>query len=510
MSNLCSALISGVRAFDARGLVFDGQRTDIAIADGKITAVSQHSTTPKPKAATVIDAHNLIAAPGFVNGHQHSHELPFRGCSERMPLEVWMTSVRPDPPLPLSAEDVFLRTAVVAAEALKTGTTTICDDVAIDPVSYPEHLDAVARAYEAAGIRAFVGPTLFDRHFAQSVPFVAEVLPLEARSRIEDASRKLPKPSELLAALGRFAIEWERRGGLVSAIAAPSAPQRCSRALLSSTSDLAGSNSLPILTHVLETRVQAVMAQEEYGKSFVQLLDECGLLRPGTSLIHANWISSWDIEKLAKSGASVQHNPMSNLKLGSGVAPLRKLLDAGINVSVASDGCGSIETIDLAPSIGLAGLLSTLRGEPDCWLTAGDAFEAATLGGARSLNLGSELGRLEVGQMADIVLYRSDRPPFLPINDLLRQFVYGGTCATIDSVFVNGRLVVQKGVLLTLNEDDLAERLSEMHARIGPDIARARAAAGKLAPYMRAIWDRCECTELRKRFSPVGTGPRLQ
>jgi guanine deaminase len=423
--------------------------------------------------------------PGYVNGHQHSHELLHRGRSEKIPLEEWMTSVRPARSLPLTERDIYTRTLAVAAEALRSGTTTICDDVGIDPFRQPEHLRAVANAYQDAGIRAFVGPTLFDVPFARAVPFAIEELPQAAVALFEEAATAAPQRAALLAAFVAFAKKWA--GRRVQAIAAPSAPQRCSPDLLRAIRALGDSLELPVIMHLLETRVQAVGAAISKEGGWVAELDRLGFLKPKTSLIHGVWLSALDVDLIARSGTSVQHNPLSNLKLGSGVAHVRKLLDAGVNVSLGSDGCGSIETLSLQPNVAAAALLSTLRGEPESWLSAAEAFRAATIGGAVALGIEHEIGSIAPGYRADLVLYRLDRPPLTPLNDPLRQLVFGDAGAAVASVIVDGRLVFHDGRLLTIDEDRLDAELQEMHARMMPFVVEAERAAAALAPAMRRI-----------------------
>lgn len=493
-------VIAGVRLMDQPGPF------DIEIVGGAISAARPSG---EPVAGSdVIDGRDRLAVAGFVNGLQHSHELYFRGMSERLPLEEWMLSVRPVEPLPLAPEDVYWRTLAVAAEALRTGTTTICDDVGIDPAGQPELLAAVVEAYADAGIRALVGPTLFDVPFARAVPFAQEELPTEVLAAMEQAAARGPDAATRLAAFRRFAGDRQQCGEIVQAIAAPSAPQRCSPDFLMSIRAIADELLIPVMTHVLETRVQAVGAQVGFGKTMVAHLDALGFLKPRTSLIHGVWLSRDDMQRIARSGATVQHNPWSNLKLGSGVAAVRALLDAGVNVSLGSDGCGSIETASLQPTIAAAALLSTLRGAPVQWLSSREAYEAATLGGARALGLEEKIGRIAPGYRADIVLHRLDRAPFQPLNDAVRQLVFGDAAAAVDSVMVDGRLVMQKGRLTSIDEDALQEGLTAAHARLKPHLDAARAAAQALQPALRRIGCRCNAIPLAGDYPPALLEPR--
>lgn len=494
-------VISSVRLCDGNVALAPSGLADITIADGIIASVTPHGAGPLQ--GDILDGRDRLAVPGFVNGHQHSHEMFFRGRSEKLPLEQWMTSVRPQRPLPLTENDVYLRSLAVAAEALRTGTTTICDDVDINPAERPDLLAALVRAYEDSGIRAFIGPTLFDVPFAHAVPFAAEEIPPDILAALASAAAGVPKPQATLAAFRSFAEDLSARAGRVCAIAAPSAPQRCTPDFLCAVRAMADGLDLPLMIHVLETRVQAVSAQLSYGTSMIAHLDRLSFLKPKTSLIHGVWLSKDDIAMIAQSSASVQHNPWSNLKLGSGVAPVRALIDAGVNISLGSDGCGSVETLSLRPSVAAAALLSTLRGAPDRWLSAREAFHAATLGGAKALGLEGEIGRISPGYRADLVLYRLDQPPFLPLNDPLRQLVFGDSSAAVASVIVDGRLVFHEGRMLTVDEAALYAGLSEAHARLKPQLAEAEREAAKLGPAMQAIRCRCHAIKLHGDYAPA-------
>lgn len=504
MSSTEAITIQNVRAL--RGADFRTDLVDLFIEGGTIKAV----TAPAARApeGVVLDGRHRLAVPGFINGHQHSHELFFRGRSEKRFLEAWMTSVRPARGLPLTPDDVYWRTLAVAAEALASGTTTIVDDVGIDPLREAEHLDAAVQAYRDSGIRALIGPTLFDIPFAEALPFAREELPADLFGGVETSGDR-PTIEDKLAAFRDFA---RRLGtGRVRAVACPSAPQRCTPDLLRMVRRCADDLGLPVLIHVQETRLQAADARLRFGGSMVGHLDRLDFLKPGTTLIHAVWLDDREIALLARTGAGVQHDPWSNLKLGSGAAPVRALLDAGVNVSLGSDGCGSVETVSLQPSLAAAPLLSALRGLPETWLSAREALGMATTAGARAFGLEREIGAIEPGRSADLVLYRLDRPPFVPLNDPVRQLVFGDARGAVDTVIVEGRVVVAGGRLQTIDEDRLAAEVAARHARLLPAIEAAEAEAARLEPAMRRIFCRCLAVPLpgvhAARFEARPAGP---
>ena len=175
-----------------------------------------------------------------------------------------------------------------------------------------------------------------------------------------------------------------------------------------------------------------VTGQLWYGCTPLEYLHQIGFMKPNTQFIHGIWLKPNEIDILAKTGVSVQHNPGSNLKVGSGLAPIRALLDAGVNVSMGTDGCGSIEGTDMQNALYLCGLLHKLRGDHTKWVGATEALHAATVGGARALGRGRDLGAIEAGRTADLTAYRLDSIPFTPLNNAVSQLVFSAAyCASL-------------------------------------------------------------------------------
>ncbi|MCA1770676.1 MAG: amidohydrolase [Halomonas sp.] len=488
-----------------RALAEDGSRVlpepvDIVIENGEIRDV--RPTGSAPPEGEPVDAHHTLAVPGFINGHHHSHENFHKGRYDRLPLELWMNYVRPPKPLPLTAEDIYLRTLVGASQALLSGTTCIVDDFNASPVLHPEHVEAALAAYEDIGIRALLGPTLFDVPFHQSVPFIQEECSAETLASL--APGKVTSPAEYLRFVESLAAGRHPRANRVGVLLAPSAPQRCSDGFLRQVRELADRTQLPVIIHVQETRLQAASAWHERGKTLFQHLDELGFLSSGTSLIHAVWLTPDDIARIAASGASVQHNPNSNLKLGSGLMPMRALLDAGVNVSLGTDGCGSLESTDMLRVVANTALIHKLRGDDyRRWIGAEEALHAATRGGAIALGQEDRLGRIAPGQRADLVLYRLDGPAFTPLNNPLRQLVFGESGASIDTVFVEGERVVADGQLTRLDQRAISRRIEQAMSRLRPAIGEAERLTETLRPAYERIWSRCQSLPLAPGTLPA-------
>ncbi|HKD57633.1 MAG TPA: amidohydrolase family protein, partial [Hyphomicrobiaceae bacterium] len=275
-------------------------------------------------------------------------------------------------------------------------------------------------------------------------------------------------------------------------IAAPSAPQRCTEEFLKAVRRMADDFDLPLMIHVQETRMQVVTGQLWYGSTMIEYLHRIGFMKPNTQFIHSVWLNPREIDILAKTGVTVQHNPGSNLKVGSGLAPIRALLDGGVNVSMGTDGCGSIEGTDMQNALYLAALLQKLRGDHKTWVGAADAFRFATVGGAKALGRARELGAIGKGRIADLTAYRLDSIPFAPLNSPVNQLVYAASRREVDFVMVDGDVIKEKGKLTRIDEDKIIADIREAHARLEPMIAASEADVERLrAPYER-IYRRCQ------------------
>lgn len=492
-----SRTIVGCRILSSPDRMRDGdpmqQRWDIHIVGTQIDKVVP-TQTEAPR-GVVIDGRALLATPGWINGHTHSHEGFHKGRYDNVPLELWMNNVRPLEPIEFTPRQVYLRTLIGAIDALRSGTTTICDDMNASPVLQPALVEAAYQAYEDLGIRALVGITLFDKPFFRALPFVDEAFDPVLLASL-DATRPTPA-SEYLDYAASLARTRHPRRNRVGYLATPSAPQRCSEDFLLKVRELADQHDLPLIIHVHETRLQVVTGQTFYGSSMIEYLSRIGFLKPGTSLIHGVWLTPRDIELLAASGASVQHNPQSNLKLGSGIAPVAAMLEAGVNVSLGTDGCGSIENANMLKVMHAMALIHKVRGHDyQRWVGADDAFHAATAAGAKALGLDDMIGQIRPGMRADLSLWRTDSIPFTPLNDPLRQLVFNETGANLAYVFVDGEPVITDGRLTRVDETALLEEIAAEWQSLAPVIADREHKVGKMFPSYLRIWNRCCATDI--------------
>jgi len=489
----------GCRALTGADATLSEGPVDIVIAGSRIRSIAP-SGEREPE-GEAIDAHNRLVVPGMINGHHHSHENFHKGRYDNLPLELWMNFVRPLQPLPVTPRQVYLRTMVGAIEALRTGATTLVDDLNVSPRLDPELVAAAYQAYEDIGIRAYVGITLFDKPFFRGVPFVEEELPADLLAEL-DGTPSTPA-EEILAFARKLAVDHHPDHHRVAYIAAPSAPQRCTEGFLKAVRVLADELRVPVMIHVQETRMQVITGYEFYGSTMIEYLDRIGFLKADTSVIHGVWVTPAELDILSRRGVTVQHNPSSNFKLGSGLMPMREMLDAGINVALGSDGCGSIEGVDMLRVLYNTAQAQKLRGDDHRrWIGAKDAWQAATQGGAKGLGR-DDLGVLAEGMKADLVIYRLDDIAFTPLNNPVHQLVYAQTGRGIDGVIVDGRRVMIDGRLTQVDEVSIVAEINEAHAELEPYIRLSEESVGRLGDAYQRIHDRCRAHPLAPDTYPA-------
>jgi 5-methylthioadenosine/S-adenosylhomocysteine deaminase len=436
----------------------------------------------------VLDGRQRLVLPGLVNCHLHSHENFNRGRLDNLPHNVWMLYARP----PLlgatpSPEEIYLRTMLGCLEMLRAGVTLAIDDVVHVPPTDLAAFDAVVRAYRDAGMRAVVTATTVDRPYHLTLPWAEEVLPPGLQR--EFASR----PRSSIGELTDFARRCAERcaSGRVRFALSPSAPQRCTPELLEALRDVQRETDVPLIVHVLETQLQVVTGRLFYGRSMVAHLDTLGLLGPRTALVHCVWVDDDDIRRIAGAGATVFHNPSSNLKLGSGVAPTRALLRAGIPVGLGTDGMGSNDCQNLFEEMRLAALVSKISSPHyDEWLTAGEVLRMATRGGLGAVGLAGEVGAIEVDRLADLVLLDLGGVAFTPRHDVVRQVVYAERGSGVRTVIVGGTIVMEDGAFTTVDEPKLLAEIRAAADRIRADGEPGWSRSRDLEPYFVEIYRR--------------------
>ncbi len=396
----------------------------IGIADGKIVFVEKG--VAELAGAQVIDARGMVAMPGLVNAHNHISMSLLRSHADDLPLMTWLNDHVWPFEAKMTRDDVRLGAELGIAEMLLGGTTTSADMYWMD--------EAVAEAVNKSGIRAVIGTSILD-------------------GRREDFDRDFETLRTKYAGHPRIAL-----------MVAPHAVYTCSRETLEYARDVAREAGVGIMIHVSETLDEQKIVAERYGCTPVELLRDLGMLTENTLIVHGVCLSDGDIEILKAHGCSVAHNPQSNMKLSSGIAPVARMAAAGVNVAIGTDGPASNNDLDMWEEMRSASLLAKVSTGDPCAFSAWETLRMATAGGAKALGLEGITGKLKAGLAADIILIDIEKPHLYPRSNIVANLVYCGKAADVDTVIVDGKVVVQGGKLLTLPLADIcrdAERRYE-------------------------------------------------
>jgi 5-methylthioadenosine/S-adenosylhomocysteine deaminase len=480
-------LIRGGRIYDHDGDIHQPETADLLINRGMIERLAPH--IEPDGGVEVLDATGKLVIPGFVNAHYHSHDVMAKGLFEELPFDLWMMHSNPKSFGRRSHEEIRVRTLIGAAESLRNGITTIQDFLTIEPQE-GAYVDTVLSAYAEAGIRVVFAVAARDRGALDIAPFFAKDLPQSIQKRLAGQDRSAR--DELAFVDGQIKRLGMTPTELQTWALAPSGPQRCSVELLEGIAALSREHGLPVLTHVYETRVQAAAAQMDTSGSLIDKLARAGLMNDRLGIVHGVWLSPRHIAQIADAGARLVHNPISNLKLKSGVAPILDLYRAGIDVALGCDNCSCAESQNIFTAMRMLCLLPAVTDPDPGPINAQYALKAATLSGARALGLGDKVGALKPGMAADLVVLDLNEPAFVPFNSAARQIVYAETGRAVETVFVNGRPVVRDGKLVTVDEAKLAAEAAELAPAFRHDASDLAARIADLTPPLldahRAAW----------------------
>jgi cytosine/adenosine deaminase-related metal-dependent hydrolase len=399
----------------------------------------------------------MVALPGLVNAHVHSHGVLSKAVVEGFPLEVWSHYAKAGREL-MSEEDVRYACLLASVELMRAGVSTVLDH----PYYDRRRLDACAKAWGETGLRVVVAPSIADKGMLESIGVSSG-----------DDSAPGPMEEDPAGLCESFARDWSGAfDGRLRVMYGPSAPHRCSDGLLRRVADGSSRSGLGVHLHLLETRTQARICRQSYERGVVRHLDSLGLLNPRTSLVHCVWLDPEEIEVIARSGASVVHVPASNLLLGSGIAPVKSMVRAGVNVCLGTDGPNCGGSLDLRDSMRLALLLHRVtEGDYEDWPSARSVFQLGTRNGAYALGLDAPapLGVLREGAKADIALFDlRNKPEFVPNNDLLLQFILAGS-VECETLVVDGEVIyTREGGPARFEEAEIMETAG----RLGTDLIR--------------------------------------
>ena len=422
----------------ARAVYDDGV---VVVKGDTIVAVGpRNELEAKYLVSQTIDAKGALVLPGFINGHTHVPMTMFRGLHDDVTLNDWLYKYI-FPAEKKNVDEQFVRwgTRLAAAEQIRGGVTTFAD------MYYFE--DAVAEETKAAGMRGVLGETFID--------FPAP----DNKSEVE-----------MLAYTEKFLTKWQG-DPLIHAAVAPHSIYTCSQKTLQDAAALARKYHAPILIHTAEMKKEWEDSQKQNGMSPVQYLDKTGVLGPDVVSAHCIYVDEADRKTLAQRQVGCVHNPSSNMMLASGVAPVAEMRAAGVAVGLGTDGpAGSNNDLDLMEEMDLAAKLAKITKMDPLALNAKAVVEMATIDGARALHMEKEIGSLEAGKKADLIVISLDEPNAVPMYDIYAQLAYALKGSDVETVVIGGRVVMRDRKVLTVHEAEAMAKAREYKQKVASSL----------------------------------------
>jgi 5-methylthioadenosine/S-adenosylhomocysteine deaminase len=480
---MTSTIIRGGRILDLGS--HRAEPADLLLAGHTIREIGPPGLAA-PEEAALVDARDRLLIPGLVNAHTHAHGGLAKGLTpDRATLETFLTSVSATTG-DRSLEEIYLSALLSAIEMVRKGCTAAYDLCVEYPAPTPEGILAVARAYRDVGMRAVVAPMMADRTLWHALPGLLDAVPETIRKQVAQIQTAPVEVS--LAACRAVLRDWPFDRASVRPALGPTIPLHCSDAFLTGCRDLAREFDVGVHTHLAESKTQALLGLQKYGKTLTAHLADLDLLGPRLSAAHAIWVTDEDIARLADAGASVAHNPLSNLRLGSGVAPAARMRTRGLRVGIGTDSVSTSDTQNMFEAARLASYLSRIVSPVSAeWLGVEDVLEMAGTGSAGVLGMADHTGRLAPGFRADLVFLDLSHIGYVPLNDPVLQLVNGESGGAIDKVMIDGRMVLDGGRLLTVDEERVRAQAERSAARLREATAEKLAFARSLERYVAAF-----------------------
>ncbi len=395
----------------------------VAVKGGRIVSVGSMTDIDRNYTAReIVNARGKVIIPGLINGHTHVPMTLFRGLADDLDLQEWLTKyIFPAEAKNVTEEFVRVGTRLGLAEMIRGGTTAYCD------MYYFE--DAIADETAKAGMRGVLGETIIDFPVADN-----------------------KTNAEAMAYVERFVKKWQGNALIIPAIA-PHAPYTVSEEHLKAVRAFSDRTGAPIVTHISETKREVDDSIKAKGRSPVDYLNRIGFLSNRVIAAHMVWPSEEELGVLKRLGVGIVHNPQSNMKLASGVAPVPEMLKADLPVGLGTDGAASNNDLNLWEEMDTAAKLHKLISKDPKVVNAAEAFEMATIRGARALHLEKEIGSIEKGKRADLVIVDLDDLNQTPYYNIYSDLVYATKAGDVQTVIIQGRVVMRDRRLLTLNEE---------------------------------------------------------
>ena len=401
---------------------FENKKQSLLIKDDFIAEISDD--IEDSKADKIIDAEGKILLPGLVNTHTHLSMTLFRGLADDLSLDSWLNDHIWPMEANLNGEYCYIGALLAAVELIKSGTTTLSDMYF--------YMEDVARAIDDAGLRAVLSYGMID---------------------FGDAERR---QAEIEQNLTLFKNCNGMADGRIKVFFGPHSPYTASEELLIKVRELADEYNMGIHIHVSETQKEIDDVSAEKGLRPFEYLEKIGFLGPDVLAAHCVWLSDEEIEIIKKHDVKVSHNPCSNMKLASGVSPVSKMIDKGICVSIGTDGASSNNNLDLIEELKTASLLQKVSTLDPKVLSSDEAIEMATIKGAEALGLDSEIGSVEVGKKADLILIDTNSANMVPdSSSLSSNVIYSANGSNVDTTICNGKILMENKKLTTLDEQEI-------------------------------------------------------
>jgi 5-methylthioadenosine/S-adenosylhomocysteine deaminase len=406
------------------------EHCDVAIRENRIAMVGLTGQRTVD-ARRVIDARGKVIMPGLINCHTHCGMTIFRGIANDLPLMDWLHTLWPLEDK-LTGEMVYWISLLSIAEMIKSGTTTFADMYF--------HMDATARAVEDSGIRAVLARGL------QGIKYDTEDIRIRENQELYD--------------------KWHgRAGGRIRVMAGPHAVYTCSEEYLKGVLDFANKTGMGVHIHVSETVDEVRQCKNTTGMTPVAYLNKLGLFDCQTVAAHCVHVTREDMEILKEKQVGVVYNPSSNCKLASGFAPVVDMERLGISIGLGTDGASSNNNLDMFREIRIASLINKVVSKDATALPAGTVLTMATLGGSRVLDW-PDIGTIKEGKLADIILVDIDKIHFYPVSDIKAHLVYSGAGSDVSIVIIDGRVVLDNGILVNIDEARVKHRVQGYYKAI--------------------------------------------
>jgi cytosine/adenosine deaminase-related metal-dependent hydrolase len=438
---------------DPRRRVIEGGH--IVVEEGRISEVGRPGSKSRRKAEQTISAKGMAVIPGLIDTHIHLAQSLLRGCADDLSLVDWLKKrVWPIQGC-FTEEDGRVSAELSMLEMVKSGTTSF---VGVDVVSR-YGFDGIAEAVVKAGMRGALAKTIMDSPgYGRKGSIMPEGLVEEKEECIREARSMIRK--------------WNRvKGGRVRTWVAPRSLGGCSRELYEEVAGLAQEQDTRVTMHLAEVSEDVKYAKENFGLTPFGFIEKVGLTGPRSLFAHMVWLDDGDVRRVGGTRSNVAHCPSSNLKLASGIPKVPELLRAGANVGLGCDGAPCNNSYDMIREMKLAAVIQKGRLLDPLTMPATTVLGMATMGGARAMGMESEVGSVEVGKRADLVFIDLKKPHLIPYRDIISNVVYSAMGSDVDSVMVDGKLLLRGGKALTLDEEKIMgeaqKRQDELISRSG-------------------------------------------